>query len=206
MLNETFDCTKIIPLIDAFHDGELSEHDKDKVANHFQACPPCKARLRETETLVNSLRALPRLQMERDLQIDWDSVVQEKKQRQSTFADRISLIRNKRLFVAAAALFVMLIAAGLIIHSSQPSATLMVADKSITDVNIIAGHPTSGKHVIQSLAPTDAPESKRQQAMNRQNGDPTNGTLLTLFSSDPSPINEQLGISTDEDGLYALKL
>src|SRR5277367_2236110 len=63
-------CEDISPLLDAYHDGELDKAERNSVASHLSSCPECQAKLIEIESVVSSLKNLPRLQMSRDLTAD----------------------------------------------------------------------------------------------------------------------------------------
>jgi len=63
-------CEDISPLLDAYHDGELDKGERGNVASHLGSCPQCQAKLSEIESVVTTLKNLPRLQMARDLTTD----------------------------------------------------------------------------------------------------------------------------------------
>jgi anti-sigma factor RsiW len=63
-------CDDISPLLDAYHDGELDQAERNSVAAHLGSCGDCQAKLIEIESVVTSLKNLPKLQMARDLSAD----------------------------------------------------------------------------------------------------------------------------------------
>jgi anti-sigma factor RsiW len=63
-------CEDISPLLDAYHDGELDKAERDNVAGHLTSCPSCQSKLVEIESVVSSLKNLPRLQITHDLTAD----------------------------------------------------------------------------------------------------------------------------------------
>jgi anti-sigma factor RsiW len=195
MLDETtVDCAKLAPLIDAFYDGELSEAEKGKVAYHVHDCQVCQRRLNETEMLVGALQALPRLQMARDLQTDWEALAKKKFQTRGAFPRVFTPQHNSPVYrlywVAAASLVLLILISGLLL------------------LNPINKPPTVAE---RTAVKNPSAQISQQEAMGARGpalheGEQTNATIWPLFSSDPSLVSEDLGISTDEDGLYALKL
>ena len=62
-----FNCEPIIPLLDAFHDGELNAAEKKQVEEHLTLCTVCSSSLSSTVSLVAALKGLPVLQPSRDI-------------------------------------------------------------------------------------------------------------------------------------------
>src|SRR5262249_16687289 len=75
MLEPSPECLEIVPLLDAFRDGELPDSEKQAVLTTLPSCEKCQGRLREIEALVVSLRSLPRLEMPHSLQVDWSAYI-----------------------------------------------------------------------------------------------------------------------------------
>jgi anti-sigma factor RsiW len=65
-------CEEVIPLLDAYHDGELSGAEESLVSSHLVSCSTCPSRLKEIENLIGSLQGLPKLVMANDLSADSD--------------------------------------------------------------------------------------------------------------------------------------
>jgi len=63
-------CQDINPLLDAYHDGELNEIEREAVASHLVSCPSCQDKISGINSVVSSLKNLPRVQMSRDLGAD----------------------------------------------------------------------------------------------------------------------------------------
>jgi hypothetical protein len=63
-------CEEVIPLLDAYRDGELSGAEESLVSGHLVACSTCPSRLKEIENLIGSLKGLPKLVMAKDLSAD----------------------------------------------------------------------------------------------------------------------------------------
>lgn len=68
-------CQKLIPLLDAYFDRELEGDDLDAVEKHLPECDDCRQRLIEIESLVGSLKSLPRMKLKRDLADDLESIL-----------------------------------------------------------------------------------------------------------------------------------
>jgi cytoskeletal protein RodZ len=67
MTERQLNCADIEPLLDAFHDGELGDGEKNAVGEHLAVCADCQERLGSIARLVKSLGALPTLKPARDL-------------------------------------------------------------------------------------------------------------------------------------------
>lgn len=72
-------CVEVEPLLDAFHDGEIDEADKQSVERHLADCQPCQAKLAEIARLVSSLRNLPQLKLERDIADSIPALIESRK-------------------------------------------------------------------------------------------------------------------------------
>jgi hypothetical protein len=233
MLDPNPDCSKIAPLLDAFHDGELPEADKQEVKAHLTTCEACPARLREIEGVVASLHGLPRFDMPRRLELDWNALLEKEEQpvgeRQvvagatsepgqvvSIAAARKMSIR-RAVVAAAAGLVVLVVAAGFMTRSQLPVPIASMPDNNVQGLSIRRGdvplvaEKLADRHLV-SQSPPDG--SKPEQLTRREGRAPSNqavakivdSDLIALYSNDANLVSEELGIATDEDGLYALKL
>ncbi len=52
-------CFEIIKKLDAWVDGELPDHEADRIAHHLKQCPACRLEARAIERIAASLDALP---------------------------------------------------------------------------------------------------------------------------------------------------
>ena len=58
----TFACEHILPLLDAYHDGELDPPARAQVEEHLAACEACAAELARIRAAAEPLRAMRELQ------------------------------------------------------------------------------------------------------------------------------------------------
>ena len=221
MLDQTTECSKVAPLLDAFHDGELSNEEKDAVATHLRSCEACQARLHEIEKLVVSLHGLPRLEMPHTLQLDWKALVERQADSEKTAPDSQpavvkkeedkvipfapALKRRRAIAAVAAGLVVLAGAAAIISQNPMPSPAPSVADKPV----LPGQNGSAQEHVAAPLIAAKendgskpGPAAGDSQAVKNAG----NGELIALYSADSNLVSEDIGIATDEDGLYALKL
>lgn len=66
--NET--CQEMEPLLDSFHDSELDDAGQESVRSHIDQCAGCRSKLADIERVAKSVASLPRLEMEREIDID----------------------------------------------------------------------------------------------------------------------------------------
>ncbi len=176
-------CRSIIPLLDAFYDGELEE--RQVVLDHVRFCGSCQKRLDEIELVVLKLQSLPRLNTSRDWSGNFDlSLIKKDKPR----------LKVGLLLAGLAATITMLVVVGRFVIDKQNSSTVVLSDISknqlkLSNLNRRALHDT-GNRSVENYAIT---------------GQANDNEIATLFGNDQSS-SEELGITTDEDGLYALKL
>jgi hypothetical protein len=63
-------CSEMEPLLDSFHDKELDVGECASVENHLGECASCQSKLSDIERVAKSVAGLPRLEMDRDIDID----------------------------------------------------------------------------------------------------------------------------------------
>ncbi len=70
-------CDQLSELLDAYHDGELADKERETVAEHVSECSACNNRLVDISRLVRNLKALPRLRPARDIvdSIDFEKLL-----------------------------------------------------------------------------------------------------------------------------------
>jgi anti-sigma factor RsiW len=212
MLDSSPDCLEITQLLDGFRDNELPESEKQAVLTHLPTCEKCQGRLREIESVVASLRSLPRLEMPHSLQVDWNAYIErhanagketmsnavpiKKKIEEANIVPITSagkLGKRRTLLAAVAGLVLLVVAAGFIQHNVLTPAGTSLADK-----------PTPNSPIKeQTQAPLIASKGGARQESGQRTVD---GDLIALYSNETNFVSEDLGIATDEDGLYALKL
>lgn len=229
MLEPSPECLEIAPLLDAFHDGELPESEKPAVSSHLLTCEKCQGRLREIESLVVSLRNLPRLEMPHSLQVDWSAYIDRhvnagketmsnavpiKKKTEEPNVVPISsasgFSKKGKVLAAVASLILLVVAAGVFWHNPLAPKGPSLADKfgpSSPTQALIASSVNSGQESPSSANSGGAQVTRPHASVGVEPGQRTvDGDLIALYSNDANLVSEELGIATDEDGLYALKL
>ncbi len=68
-------CEQLEPLLSAYHDGELSEHERAQADKHISSCAACQNRVLEIGTISNSLKALPRLTPKMDVAANIEKLI-----------------------------------------------------------------------------------------------------------------------------------
>lgn len=59
-------CPQCLEMLDAFHDLELSSSEAEQVERHLEACDGCRRQLSQIEIMVESIKALPALELKQD--------------------------------------------------------------------------------------------------------------------------------------------
>jgi anti-sigma factor RsiW len=107
-------CEAFEPWLSAWVDGELSRGERARVGAHLQRCPKCRAEIASLRVTQTLLRAMPQRTMPADIR---EEVTAGTRRR----SGRRSLVRAAaRATVAAAAVTVMVGAAGFVAGSEPP--------------------------------------------------------------------------------------
>ncbi|HEY9758583.1 MAG TPA: zf-HC2 domain-containing protein [Oculatellaceae cyanobacterium] len=245
-------CEKFIPLLDAYHDGELTESEKNSVDEHLRECSACSAQLAGVSRLVATLKTIPSLQMRDDFADKFEArLLQEKPA--VTLAKSNVISRRFALAVASAAAFVLCVCAGQLLFRpgaapnevaavpqppvNQVSKTLQAEelaavpsrDTRAPGVNsgVRDGEEDSARKVTPNEKPVVPVDSMRRRGIlagartvvasetagrvdqpiaSDANSAAPKHSLVALYEPEANSIPEELGISTDEDGLYAIKM
>lgn len=214
MVDQNSQCSNITPLLDAFHDNELPQSERTQVAAHLETCQTCQGRLKEIDKLVASLKTLSRAKMPHELKLDWSAIAAQSTDEEQEGAEPVAAvpaaksgvvqIKSRSLFalsnplmLTAAALVLLVLTA--LIFQVKPGHQSLLAVRPNPEVN------TSSTKNPGHTAPLIARNTStvKSSGVGQQVG---NGDLLALYSNDSSLVSEELGIETDEDGLYALKM
>lgn len=197
------DCQQISELLSAFLDMELSLEEVEMVENHLTGCEKCKQDLAAIEMVVDKLKSLPEIPA-RDFAEAIEARImaapaapkeQEQKPALVALPDNVRTIapasskgsvkafgRVKALAaVAAVALFGLVAAANMV---PRPAADLAQTPRSV---------------VVASHAPNSRLESDK-------GGAPLNDDIVALYDEEGGNSVSDAGISTNEDGLYAIKM
>jgi anti-sigma factor RsiW len=197
-------CENIRELLSAFLDMELTLSEVELVEAHLERCPACVNELAALERVIASVRSLPKLES-RDFADDIEQRIntQIKSQAevsQATVAPVANNVlpfkspkasstkkRQKLVLVAAAASIVLFgLVAQVSLHPQGPVE--------------IAQFPTQHQsHIIQAEHKLDMDGGAASTA-------PTSDDIVALYDEESGNNSADVGISTNEDGLYAIKL
>ncbi len=196
MLDKLSDCSKFEGLLDSFLDEELSNEENTLVALHLADCRDCQRRLEETKLLVGKLKQLPRLSLPQALNCDWDRLVARQAEKKSPVA--LFMRPNSGFWPAAAlaaSVVLFLLVQRVLVHFSD-------ATFGTNQAKIVALFQNKASNLSTA-------QSSAQAIGEEESNEHLTGSFEDLLAADPaesSSFSEEVGISTDEDGLYALKL
>ena len=260
MTSNLHNCTAVIPLLDAYHDGELAVDEKVAVDDHLRGCESCSRQLAEVGKLVGALKKLPTVSLADDFADRFDALLKEPAAKTAT-KDNVVVFRKFGWVAAVAASFVILAGIGQLaerhnnnqiakvpaMNSNQVSKTLQeekLASATAPETNGDAASdstkqaaPAQKGHLDDNAKPSESRLSPAHKkvvvarnavAMTSRNparqsteseqarttaadekGAPEatpKHSLVAFYEPETNSIPEELGISTDEDGLYAIKM
>lgn len=234
-------CNEIIPLLDAYFDAELSESEKEVVQLHLSGCADCSTRLAGIASLVSSLRAMPKVEMSRDI-----TAIPLADKKVVAFKPRTWALVGAAAAVALVAVAMFngaLMQPPTIAHKvdqvkpQPPSAgekpapapapentTVAVKPQASKQPgttsdggNKVASHqatpnPPVGTHTKTGARDSHAPATNQNSlvasnvAPNGNQPADSRDSLEVAVISDDGSFSDALGIATDEDGLYELKM
>lgn len=261
-----FDCEPVIPLLDAYVDGELNSDEKIQVEQHTSRCAICKATLAKTANLISGLKSLLVLKPSRNIVDSLDlpaeitastvSILPAKSAASSkTVPIRKSIWAGLGAVAAAAAVLVFAVNQQVIIPSStvanRPIAPRDQSPNIVADNTVSHGQievPTDTQQVSSQAAEvtntdTSWPIDSKTNLVAKADGGVApsvksinNGSVkstsaqvtvahnatqeipASVVSMQDTTLNElasletnegvadALGIATDEDGLYDIKI
>ncbi|MBS2010491.1 MAG: zf-HC2 domain-containing protein [Cyanobacteria bacterium SZAS TMP-1] len=192
------DCTQVTEMLDAFRDMELELAEAEMVEAHLQNCADCSRELEAIERVVASLKSLPEVPVK-----DFADAIEARILAQSNTAPAaesptLSLVSDKDnvrslhqsprrvscLMLVAAAVLVLCGVIGL--NSFAPQKPAEVARLPETDKSNFA----TASHNLNTEEAT-APLAE---------------DVVALYDEDGGSNVSDVGISTNEDGLYAIKM
>jgi hypothetical protein len=244
-------CEKFVPLLDAYHDGELDESERLSVDEHLRKCPACSTHLAGVSRLVATLKAIPPVQMREDFADKFEARLFQEKPDSS---QKSNVIGARFGFLAASAAALILCVCAGQFFLNHPAAPNQVAAVTLPPVNQVSKKlqaeqlasvpskddrapaanssthdgeddserkvapaekrvpPAEATHKRNSLAGVrtlvaveSAGKTQSAAAGNASAAAPTH-SLVAFYEPETNSIPEELGISTDEDGLYAIKM
>ncbi len=234
-------CKAIRLLIDAYHDGELENEERQRVDEHLHSCSGCRLDLHFLEAVTDSLKSLPRLGLDRDLAdtLDFSQAIRQARGRRES-----PVFLFAALTAAAAALVFMLVLASTLTSNNKHMAEGEPVDRSrqervarLPELREIQSKPSAGPATpnslskavlsgakngdrlapqvaaVPSLLQRAAPEKVKQAHPAEQDEggkirfDDEEPVEIAVLSDDfGDTFAESIGLQTDEDGLYVLKM
>ncbi len=210
-------CQEIEPLLDGLFDGELSADEQQMTATHVNQCADCLIKLSEIEAVSNQLAGLPRLSLGRDLSAEILQKAQAK-----TSKNKVAFFRRKEVWAVAAACLLIGLALQFLNHQPTTISEVPAEKKEVLSSmpkpdsarSEAEGEDASSKQAASKVAVAYAvkPDKKKHPGQEFQ-GKPLiassaiAGDEVLAFDYGYQPnLMEGMGLATDEDGLYALKM
>ncbi len=220
------DCSQVELELDAFYDGELSPAVRRLVEQHLAACPECQSRLEEIQNLVTCLSSLPQVQPTKDLARSLPNLLTQRSRgnlvvwRPLTWsvvglAAAVALVALVFRICPGSSLLVLKVP-GVSSHGSQQTA---LPDEQVTaeqpvlselqSEGVLGGVNESTRQGALPLSGQDEVAEHDAAKLTTENEGVSPGSSMevaTLDEGGHSTITGALGLSTDEDGLYAINL
>ncbi len=139
-------CNQMEDALDAYHDLELDVAEAEAVERHLESCADCSARLADIEMIATHLKALPAVEMKRDLSDDIESRILALKQSKgdhSTAAEAVEAGGKVLPFERKKSTRVYWLAG---------AAAVLALLFAVDQFNV--GHP-GGQSTLQAVAPVD---------------------------------------------------
>lgn len=223
-------CKEIEPLLDAYFDGELHAGELLMTKEHLGHCPDCQTKLAEIESVAQSVASLPRLNTKVDLS---EQILTKAVKTQPAQKTNVFVFQRKEFFAAAA---VVLLIGLLVQFMSSPTKLAKKSTDINVSLATSPGTPEivrSKPIANSSQGKTVALSGKEKQPGAQSAGKETqkgviasgNASIKPSASTEKLPtttrgaedmlafdygyqpnLMEGMGIATDEDGLYALKM
>ena len=197
-MTDDSNCELIAPLLDCYHDGEVTSEEREQVESHLANCDGCKNELAQISRLSESLKGLPPLKLGDD------------------FADRVEQLilsghnsarRTENVLpINSASGNVIPISSASLTHSGKSRLTSwLMAVAAVCAIALLAFQVMKGPSLHSNVAQTPAASKTRNIAQNSTDASKSE-TLVAISDTVQTNISEELGIKTDEDGLYEIKM
>ncbi len=219
-------CQEIETMLDAYHDGEASAAEREIISQHIANCGACQHKLQQIQLLVSSLKSLPKISAPRDFGADLEGLLAKKPVPRKTVV-RPLVWGSIGIAAAVALVLVNLGTADMRAPVSGPSMARIPSTTSQEVAQQNAATPDqsepgqeSSREVIPSRRinaianSANSPQVKQtaqaglraQQELASGDAAEDDVTYVALNDGEQASATEAMGISTDEDGLYAIKL
>jgi anti-sigma factor RsiW len=218
------DCKQIAEMLGAFRDMELSVDEADMVESHLSDCAQCKQELAAIEMVVARLQALPQAPVK-----DFADLIEARilatsaaaPQPEAHTADLRSAKNSVTVVVTSPAPLVNLQPAAaaqadnvvpLVKTSARPgsrfSVRALMAVAAALCMGLIAASTlvTRPPAEIAQAPAVSAGSTAGKKLETDRGGAPLSDDIVALYDEDAGNNVSEAGISTNEDGLYAIKM
>ena len=197
-------CQQVSELLGAFRDMELDLADVETVESHLLVCPSCREDLAAIEKVVASLQSLPDLPSR-----DFADLIEARINGAVTGAVSVQMAP---VVSAAPAEENVAAPAGLVpvgsnvVAFSRPRPRLVAFAAAILLFGLVAQFSLSPQSPVE-VAQTPKPVVTHLQKLESDKSSvPMTDDIVALYDEEGSGNGTDVGISTNEDGLYAIKL
>jgi anti-sigma factor RsiW len=200
---ENTKCLDIEPLLDGYFDNELQESESSMVKAHLFQCAHCSAQLAEIQVVSKGLAAMPRLSLGKDLSPQIMDKLKSGKQ------GKVLIFKRKEVWAVAAGCLIL----GLAFQFFSRTQVQVTEVPLAKPVEKIAEKENVAPKVVATTVPAKQKTITPTSAVKDGNVKPrvliassTNDDVLAFDYGYQPNLMEGMGLATDEDGLYALKM
>lgn len=200
-------CQTIEPLLDGYFDNELSPSELASVQSHLTKCDDCSGKLAEIVIVSKGLSSMPKLSLGKDL--SQAILLKAQPQRKG----RVLTFKRMAMWAAAACLIL-----GLSFQFLHKPAVLVSSSSEVEPAKVgqaqpvkVSRTPSVRKLMQRKLAavpPAKEAAVKTEQPQKQKTliAGSRHDELLAFDDGYQPNLMEGMGMATDEDGLYALKM
>lgn len=210
-------CQEIEPWLDGLFDGELTADERQMTEAHVSQCADCRHKLAEIEAVSSQLAALPKLSLGRDLSAE----ILKKAQAKPATNNTVIFFKRKEVWAVAAACLLLGLTLSLWHHepvtvsqvlpvkSQAPLVAKPDTDKVVATVQDNQKKLDNQiKKVVKKDTIADAKKLVEKKYLDKTliASSAVSDDVLALDYGYQPNLMEGMGLATDEDGLYALKM
>ncbi len=206
-------CRAIEPLLDGYFDNELSPNELASVQSHLTNCDDCSGKLAEIVMVSKGLSSMPKVSLGKDL----SQAILLKAQAKPQTKGQVLTFKRMAIWAAAACLIL-----GLSFQFLNKPAVKVSSLSGVEPAKVVPTQPvkvarTPSVRKLMQRKLAAAPQSnevapKPEAKINQQQKQKTliagsaHDEVLAFDDGYQPSLMEGMGMATDEDGLYALKM
>lgn len=236
MVSSEYPCDKIQELLDAYRDGEASTLEREIVERHLEHCHDCLGRLADIDCVVSLLKGLPRREIPTDLAQKIEALASDRNYRfkfNALTRAAVSMAAGAILLLVIWQAITHMNSQMIAVNKGTNLSTLNNPQSPLPiDHPVVATHLSPLEPMAKPNHDLLKSKEKSVRNMNQAKGSmqeslaisatSTNGfahqshyddaledgsiTIAAISEEEQETITEALGIATDEDGLYAIKM